>query len=83
MNKKLYIGNLDYDTSEEELKEAFSEAGEVEDANIITDRNTGRSRGFGFVEMGSEEEAEKAIELMDGKEFEGRTLKVDEARPKN
>lgn len=82
MNKKLYVGNLDYDTSEDALEEAFSEAGEVESADIVSDRNTGRSRGFGFVEMSSEEEAEKAIELLDGKELEGRTLKVDEARPK-
>lgn len=82
MNKKLYIGNLDYGTSEDALEEAFSEAGEVESADIVSDRNTGRSRGFGFVEMSSEEEAEKAIELLDGKELDGRTLKVDEARPK-
>ncbi len=81
MSKKLYVGNLSYDTSEDSLSQAFGQAGTVESANVITDKMTGRSKGFGFVEMSSEEEAQKAKEMWDGKEFEGRTLKVDEARP--
>lgn len=82
MSNKLYVGNLNYDTSEEELQKAFAEFGTVDSATIITDRQTGRSKGFGFVEMSSEEEAEKAIEGLNGKEFGGRTIKVNEARPK-
>lgn len=81
MNKKLYIGGIPYATREEELKELFAGAGEVESVAIIIDRLTGRSRGFGFVEMSSEEEAQKAIEMLNGKEFGGRTLSVNEARP--
>ena len=72
MNKKLYVGGLPYSTSEEKLEEMFSEAGTVESATVIMDRITGRSKGFGFVEMSSEEEAEKAIEMWNGKEVEGR-----------
>lgn len=82
MNKKLYVGNLDYDTTEDTLKDNFEEAGTVESADVIEDRNTGRSRGFGFVEMSSEDEAEEAIEMFDGEEIDGRTVKVDEAKPK-
>lgn len=82
VNKKLYVGNLNYHTSEEELRKAFEDFGTVDSATIITDRQTGRSKGFGFVEMSSEEEAEKAIEALNGKELGGRTIKVDEARPK-
>ena len=82
MNKKLYVGNLNYDTNEEALKEAFEEAGTVESCDIITDRRTGNSKGFGFVEMSTEEEAEKALEMYNENELDGRTLKVDEARPK-
>jgi RNA recognition motif-containing protein len=82
MEKKLFVGNLPYNTNEEALKELFSEAGTVESASIITDRNSGRSKGFGFVEMSSEEEAEKAIEMFNGKDFEGRGLTVNEARPR-
>ncbi len=82
MNKKLFVGNLSYDTSEGALKEMFSEAGAVESAVIITDKMSGRSKGFGFVEMSSDEEAEKAIEMFNGKELEGRALTVNEARPK-
>ncbi len=82
MAKKLYVGNLSYDTTEGALEKLFSEAGEVSSVNIIMDRNSGRSKGFGFVEMSSEEEAKKAVEMLNQKEFEGRTLKVDEARPK-
>jgi len=81
MSKKLYVGGLSYDTTEDSLQTAFSEAGSVESAKIITDRMSGRSKGFGFVEMSSEEEAKKAIEMWNGKEFEGRTLTVNEARP--
>jgi len=81
MSKKLYVGGLSYDTTEDSLQAAFSEAGTVESARVITDRMSGRSKGFGFVEMSSDEEAKKAIELWNGKEFEGRTLTVNEARP--
>ncbi len=82
MNKKLFVGNLSYDTKEDSLKDLFSEAGTVESAAIITDRNSGRSKGFGFVEMSSDEEAEKAIEMFNGKELDGRALTVNEAKPK-
>jgi RNA recognition motif-containing protein len=82
MDKKLYVGGLSYDTSEATLKEMFSGAGTVESASIIMDRMTNRSKGFGFVEMSSEAEAKKAIELFDGKELEGRSLTVNIARPK-
>ncbi|MBI2506554.1 MAG: RNA-binding protein [Candidatus Colwellbacteria bacterium] len=81
MAKKLYVGGLSYDTSEGTLKELFGEAGTVESANVITDRATGRSKGFGFVEMSSDEEAKKAIEMLNGKEVDGRTITVNEARP--
>ncbi|MCJ7827709.1 RNA-binding protein [Patescibacteria group bacterium] len=80
MGKKLYVGNLSYQMTSEELGQTFSEAGQVEDAAVITDRQTGRSRGFGFVTMSSEEEAKKAIELFHNKEVEGRSLVVNEAR---
>lgn len=82
MAKKLYVGGLPYESSEEDVKEAFGAAGTVESVVIITDKMTGRSRGFGFVEMSTDEEAKKAIEMWDGKEFQGRTLKVNEARPR-
>ena len=82
MNKKLFVGNLSYDTNEDALKELFSEAGTVESAVIITDKMSGRSKGFGFVEMSSDEETEKAIEMLNGKEIDGRSLTVNEARPK-
>ncbi len=81
MNKKLYIGGLSYETSEQELKDYFAQAGAVDSANIIIDRISGRSKGFGFVEMSSEEEAKKAVEMFNGKDFGGRNLTVDEARP--
>lgn len=81
MAKKLYVGNLPYEISDEELKQIFSEAGNVESASIITDRNSGRSKGFGFVEMSSEEEAEKAIETLNGSDIKGRRVVVNEARP--
>ncbi len=81
MAKKLYVGGLSYNTSEAALKEAFAVAGTVETATIIMDRMTNRSKGFGFVEMATDEEAQKAIETLDGKELDGRTLTVNEARP--
>jgi len=81
MAKKLYVGGLPYSTTDAELKDAFSQAGTVASAVIIIDKMSGRSKGFGFVEMSSDEEAQKAIELMNGKDFGGRTLTVNEARP--
>jgi len=81
MAKKLFVGGLSFDTTENTLKETFSKAGTVESATIITDRTTGRSKGFGFVEMSSEEEAKKAIEMFNGKELNGRNITVNEARP--
>lgn len=81
MNKKLYVGGLSYSTTDDSLKAAFSEAGTVESANVILDRMSGRSRGFGFVEMSTEEEAQKAIDMFDGKEVDGRKVNVNESRP--
>ena len=81
MSKRLYVGGLSYNTTEDSLKQGFSQAGSVTSATIITDKFSGRSKGFGFVEMESDEEADKAIEMFNGKEFEGRTLTVNEARP--
>ena len=82
MSKKLYVGGLSYSTTDDSLKQHFSQAGTVESATVITDRMTGRSKGFGFVEMSTDEEAQKAIEMFNGQEFEGRTITVSEARPK-
>ena len=81
MAKKLYVGGISYNTSEDALKDYFSQAGTVESATIITDKISGRSKGFGFVEMASDEEAEKAIEMFNAKEFEGRNLTVNEVNP--
>ncbi len=81
MATKLYVGGLAYRTTNDGLKQAFEQAGTVVSAMVIMDKMTGRSRGFGFVEMGSEEEAQAAIAMWDGKELEGRRLKVNEARP--
>ncbi len=81
MAKKLYVGGLPYATTQEELGEAFAQAGKVESAIIITDKMSGRSKGFGFVEMATDEDAQKAIEMFNGKDFSGRTLTVNEARP--
>lgn len=81
MGKKLYVGNLSYSVTEEMLSSTFSEFGTVESAKVIMDPMSGRSKGFGFVEMSSDDEAQAAIESLDSKEFEGRTLKVSEARP--
>ena len=81
MATKLYVGGIAYRTTNEGLKEAFEKAGTVVSAMVLMDKMTGRSRGFGFVEMGSEEEAQAAIQMWDGQELEGRRLKVNEARP--
>jgi RNA recognition motif-containing protein len=81
MEKKLYVGSLSYGTTEEGLKEYFSQAGQVESVTIIKDKFSGRSKGFGFVEMSTEDEAQKAIEMFNDKEFDGRKLTVNEARP--
>lgn len=81
MNKKLYVGNLPYSISEEELKTAFGQYGSVLSARIIMDKMSGRSKGFAFIEMGTDEEAQKALQGMNGKEIGGRKLMVSEARP--
>ena len=78
----VYVGNLNNDLSEDDLKQAFEEFGEVTSAKIISDRYSGRSKGFGFVEMSSDDEAKAAIEALSGKELNGRTMVVNEARPK-
>ena len=82
MGKKLYVGNLSYDVDSSALEQMFSQHGSVQSAQIITDRDTGRSKGFGFVEMGSDSEAEAAIAAMNGQEHGGRALTVNEAKPK-
>ena len=80
MNTKLYVGNLDWGTTSDQLKELFAKAGEVVDAVVIMDRQTGRSRGFGFVEFADEKSAEAVVKEFSGKEFNGRELVVNEAR---
>ena len=82
MSKKLYVGNLDYSTTEQVLKELFGQFGEVESVNLITDRMTGRSKGFAFVEMADSTAANEAITQLNGKAVGERTIKVDEARPR-
>jgi cold-inducible RNA-binding protein len=82
MATKLYVGNLSYQTQESDLREHFAQFGEVVSANVVTDRDTGRSRGFAFVEMATEEEARSAESGMNGKEVDGRQLKVNESRPR-
>ena len=81
MAKKLYVGGLPYKTTDAELRDAFSKAGAVDSATVIIDKMTGRSKGFGFVEMSNDNEAEAAIEMWNGKDFDGRTITVNEARP--
>ena len=81
MTMKLYVGNLSYEMTEPQLQTLFSEAGEVTSAKIITDRETGQARGFGFVEMETKLEGEKAISMLNGKDFDGRPLTVNEAKP--
>lgn len=81
MGKRLYIGGLPYSTTEDILRESFAKAGTVDSASIVKDKMTGRSRGFGFVEMATDDEAAKAIEMWNGKQLDGRTLTVNEARP--
>ena len=82
MAKKLYVGNLSYSTTEDDLREAFEKLGEVLSATLIIDQTSGRSKGFGFVEMASNEDADKAITAMNGTSFLDRTITVNEARPK-
>ena len=81
MGKKLYVGNLPFSATEQGLTESFSQCGKVESAKIITDRDTGRSKGFGFIEMSTDEEAQAAIAKFNGADFEGRAMTVNEARP--
>jgi cold-inducible RNA-binding protein len=80
-NKRLFVGSLSWNTTDETLAEAFAQAGTVESAKVITDRDSGRSKGFGFVEMATVEEAQKAIDMFNGKELDGRTLTVNFAKP--
>ena len=82
MEKKLYVGGLAYAVTDQDLHALFSEHGTVETANVVTDRDTNNSRGFGFVEMGTQQEAEKAIEALNGSEHQGRSLTVNIAKPK-
>ncbi len=82
MSMKLYVGNLSFQTSSEDLQQLFAQAGTVESASVVEDRETGRSRGFGFVEMSSNEEGQTAIQQFNGKEINGRSLTVNEARPR-
>ena len=81
MGNKLYVGNLPFSATDDSLREMFGQAGQVESARIITDRDTGRSKGFGFVEMSTEQEASEAINRFNGTELDGRSLTVNEARP--
>jgi cold-inducible RNA-binding protein len=81
MSMKLYVGNLSFNTSTQDLTELFGTVGTVQSTNIIEDRETGRSRGFGFVEMSSKEEGQNAISQLNGKEIDGRELKINEAKP--
>ena len=82
MGKNLYVGNMSFNMDDASLEELFKSHGTVESAKVISDRETGRSRGFGFVEMSSDSEAQAAIEALDGHEIDGRALKVNEAKPR-
>lgn len=81
--KNIFVGNLSFNTNEDELRQIFESYGQVDRVSILTDRDTGRSRGFGFVEMTSDEDGEKAIAALNGSQFGGRTINVNEARPKS
>ena len=81
MGNRLYVGGLPYQTTEQELGETFAQAGNVVSAKVITDKMSGRSKGFGFVEFGTDEEAKAAIDMFNGKDYNGRNLTVNEARP--
>lgn len=83
MSAKLFVGNLSFETTSDEIRDLFSEVGPVESCQVITDRETGRSKGFGFIEMNSQAEANTAKEKFNGQDLHGRALKVDEAKPKN
>ena len=83
MSKKLYVGNLAFSTTEDELRDLFEQHGKVDSVNVITDRETGRSRGFGFVEMDDDSAANSAMEALDGRDFSGRSLRVNEAQERN
>jgi len=82
MESKLYVGNLSYSTTEDDLRQLFSQAGNVKSVSVIKDRDTGRSKGFAFVEMGSDDDAQKAISQFNGQSFQDRSLKVNVARPR-
>jgi len=82
MKNKLYVGNLPFSSDDDQLRELFSESGTVTSVNVIVDRDTNRSKGFGFIEMSTDEEATKAIENLDGQELDGRALKVNLAKPR-
>ena len=82
MNSRLYVGNLSYDTTDDSLEQCFAAFGTVNSAQVIMDRETGRSKGFGFVEMSTAEEAQTCIEQLDGTDFEGRSMRVNEAKPR-
>ena len=81
MNSKLYVGNLSFQANDDQVRDYFSQYGDVASVNVVRDSYTGRSRGFAFVEMANDEDAQNAISMFHGKEFEGRTLTVNEARP--
>jgi cold-inducible RNA-binding protein len=83
MSVKLYVGNLSFQTTQQDLEELFGQSGQVDSVSIVTDRDTGRSRGFAFVEMSGDKEAQAAIQALDGKEIDGRELKVNEAKPRD
>jgi RNA recognition motif-containing protein len=82
MASKLYVGNLSFSTNDDHLRDLFASLGEVVSATVVTDRETGRARGFGFVEMASETDAQKAVEALDGRDFMGRTIRVNPAQPR-